>query len=339
MPQVTELQPPKRYAFTKYVRLILPVDGSAFWVRADQVTQGARYNAALLNGCTPNEAAEISTSAPIVWAMGTLHYATEIHQDEVKSYSSNLVTFNAEHEIQDLNQVGPAIMFIGDFETIATEVSTRSGVRYAFSRRENWFEQAGIYHYVGHALYSDMTTQIVDSRAGFDAHSAVVSNSLPLWLNLNNYAPPYPGGFSTSSATLPLFPSFLVTGNLHPPFAAVHVASTDGLQAAPYLDETGSHWQLVQDRVRITTYGMRNNAIMDWLDAVNQYSLDTDNFGIMNIPVAYDDKEPQPELQILAQRKTIVFDVSYYQTRARNIARQLIEQAFVTVEENVLAQA
>ena len=55
-----------------------------------------------------------------------------------------------------------------------------------------------------------------------------------------------------------------------------------------------------------------------------QYSRDTDNIGIMGASVIRDEKRTQVEASILAQKKILEFHVSYYQTTARDIARQLI---------------
>jgi hypothetical protein len=154
--------------------------------------------------------------------------------------------------------------------------------------------------------------------------SLVVSNSLPLWLILNGYAPPYPGGFNNASLTL--YPSFAVPDNLVPPYAVVHIepGSTESLQYIPRLTSNLSHYQLVKDRVIITFYGVRNDAACDFLDCVIQYTIDTDNFGIMYVSPIRDEKRTQPEFGVLAMKKTIEFDISYYQSRANNVARQLI---------------
>jgi len=54
-------------------------------------------------------------------------------------------------------------------------------------------------------------------------------------------------------------------------------------------------------------------------------------YGVMNMPVPIDDKKVQSEFQIIAQKKTMILQVNYYQSRARNIARQLIEHAGITL--------
>jgi len=47
--------------------------------------------------------------------------------------------------------------------------------------------------------------------------------------------------------------------------------------------------------------------------------------------VPIDDKKVQSEFQIISQKKTMILQVNYYQNRARNIARQLIEHAGITL--------
>lgn len=92
-----------------------------------------------------------------------------------------------------------------------------------------------------------------------------------------------------------------------------------------------SHDQLVQERVRVTLYGVRNNEALEFIDFVNQYTLDNPGvMGIMNQPVPRDEKRIQNELRVLGQMKTIEFQVNYYQSAAFDIAQQLIKQATVS---------
>jgi hypothetical protein len=79
--------------------------------------------------------------------------------------------------------------------------------------------------------------------------------------------------------------------------------------------------------VRITLYGTRNFSALDFVDCVNQYSLDTDLIGIMNLPTVRDEKRTQSELSTIAMKKSVEFVVSYYQQRANDVARQIILSA------------
>jgi hypothetical protein len=313
--------------FTKYVRVVLPLDQFAFWVRADRLSASALFNASRFNAFDLNASPRVVTPAATIVAKGSLHFATNVNQAEDETIAIKSVVFTSEQEINDLNQVGLQVMFLAEFR----------GIRFAFSSRGSFYEQAALWHYRGDAVYSDMESQIIDDPATLDTRNVVVSNSLPLWLSLNGYvpsAPPY--GFSNP---VQLFPSFLVPANLPPPYGAVHVfpESTETFAAAPYLDSTYSHSQLCHERVRVTLYGLRNFNALDFVDCVNQFSVDYGSLGIMNMPVVRDEKRIQAELKTIAQKKSIEYEVSYLQSTVRSIARQLISSAFIDFELDAAA--
>src|SRR5208282_3876785 len=295
---VTTLDLNQVVVFTKYVKVVLPLDGFVFWVKADLLSPSALLNAAVLNSFTPNQGRRVITPAATINARGSLHYATSQNQEEVATFAVNRVVFTSLQEIQDFNQIGPNVLFVAEFD----------GIRFAFNARSNFYKQANLYHYTGNALYSTMDTQLVDSPAQMSTQ-LVVSNSLPLWLALNGYNP----GFGMFGCPVTLYPSFAVPDNLPPPYGTVHVLpeSTQALSAAPLLDQTMGHTQLVRENVRITLYGLRNAEALTFQDCVNQYSLDTDNIGIMNMPTVRDDKKNQTEFVIPAIKKILDFEISY----------------------------
>jgi len=108
------------------------------------------------------------------------------------------------------------------------------------------------------------------------------------------------------------------------------------LQAAPLITRNSSHYQLVKETVKITIYGTRNYNALEFQDYVFQYSLNTDNIGVLNMPVIQDEKVTQSEFGIIAMKKSITFEVSYYQQNLLDIARQLIEHAFIEVHPSFL---
>ena len=301
------------YKFTKYVRLVLPMDGYVFWVKADLLSSSALLNAGKFNSTMFNQAQRVVTPAAVVCVDGSLHYSTELRQELDHTYSVTSVVFNATEAIIDFQQIGNNVLFIGEFE----------GIKYAFSNQDSFYAQAGIFHYLGHAVYSDMDTQLIDKMDGFDANNVVVSNSLPAWLSLNNYNPFY--GFGNF---VQLYPSFLVPQNLVPPYGAVHIApeTTKAVASTPSLSRNYSHDQLATDVVKVTLWGTRNFSAQTFLDCINQYSADYNVIGIVNIPIVRDEKRNQVELGAIAQKKTIEFEVSYLQSVMRNLARQLIKQ-------------
>lgn len=294
--------------FTLYVKLVLPLDGYVYWVNAALVSDSAIYNA-LTYGFGEYNNDGFVLPARQVTHNGSFHFNTDLQQLEDRTTAFNHILFTSLDGIQDFNLVNPNLIYVASYQDI----------RFAFSRRENFYKQADLYHYRGDAVYSIMETQLVDSMTGFDTTSVVVSNSLPIWLSLNQY--------------FPVYPSFLVGQNLAPPYASIDIdpRQTTALQQFPLLDSNSNPNQLVHDTVRITIYGTRNQEALNFLNYVFQYSVNTDNIGLMNMPVIQDDKVTQPELGVIAMKKTVTFEVSYYQSTVNNIARQLIESAFITL--------
>lgn len=304
--------------FTKYVKLVLPLDGFIFWVKADLLSQSAVINSMGINGAALNQRAKIKTSAPFIDVQGSLHYATTNQQNEDETVGVNNVIFTALSEIKDFNNINDNIVYLARLDP--------DGVLYSFNARSSFYAQADLYHYLGTAVYPAMLSQIIEDSRDFDRFDLVVSNSLPFWLAMIGYQSPVIG---LGAISFPVYPSFAVPANLPPPYATIHIdpPGTMALQSSPVLDSSLSHWQLLRDIVRITIYGVRNAGALNFLDFVNQYSRDTDNIGIMNMPVVRDDKRTQSELNILAMKKIIDFEVSYYQTTARDVARQFISSS------------
>lgn len=295
--------------FTAYVKLVLPLDGYVFWVKASLLTASALFNALRFNGPQFNQSPRVASLAQTITVKGSLHYATDNRQNEESTQAVNAVIFTCFQEVNDLNEVGSTLMYIGEF----------NGQRFAFNRRAGFYKQANLFHYRGDAVYPSMQTQLVDSLDGFDTTNVVVSNSLPLWLALNRY--------------MPVYPSYLVDQNVVPPYAAIHIppGSTEALQQAPRYDRNFSQWQLVQETVKITIWGFRNFNALDYVKYLMDDSLANPTvWGLMNTPIVQDEKITQSELNVIAQRKVVTFEVNYYQQRIRDIVRQLILSAFIT---------
>lgn len=307
--------------FTPYVRLVLPLDGYVFWVRADLLSQSALLNASPLNRFYLNQPRTISVPASPFTVQGSLHYQIDTRQEEAETYAANRVVFTAENKIDDMNEENPNILYIGWFE----------GRKFAFNSRGIFYRQAGLWHYSGFAVFPDMESQLIDSVRGFDSRSVIVSNSLPIWLSMNSFQdqPWFPFG----RPPFTLYPSFLAPPNIVPPWATVHIPpeSTEGIAQSPNFSKTYTHNQLAKERVVVTLWGTRNYSALDFVDFVSQLSLISQyGFGIMNQPVPRDEKRVQSEITAIAMKKTIEFQINYNQTRVNNIARKYIKTVVPT---------
>lgn len=236
---------------------------------------------------------------------GYIHLTTSTIQDEESLYDKNAVIFTGLSKIDDFNEVAGDVLYIGTF----------FGVDFAFSQRTGLNDPANLYHYFGHAIYPEMASQVIDTTEDLDLSRAIVSSSLPIWLALTNTG-------------VTLYPAMLSESNIVPPFATVRCSKVAGIAGGYYLDFNSNQYQLVQEEVKINFTGLRNEDIQNFWRTVNEYTLRDDALmGIMNIPVVQDERVPQNELNVIAMRKTITFQVNYYQGLMRNVARKLILEA------------
>ena len=143
--------------------MVLPLDGYVFWVNASLLTDSALYNASQYNKLLYDNYPEGVPARQLV-AQGSFHVNQEIHQLAERTTVYNHVIFTSLQEIQDFNLVNPQFLYIANYD----------GYKYAFSRRENFYKQADLYHYRGDTLYSIMNTQIIDSMTGFDTTLSLI---------------------------------------------------------------------------------------------------------------------------------------------------------------------
>ena len=170
----------------------------------------------------------------------------------------NSCVFTSQESLEDFNYINPQVMYLGEF----------NGIRFAFSQRGNFFQQASLWHYVGDAVYPDMETQIIDTLNGFDTLNVVVSNSLPIWLAINQSTPPFP---YPAGQAVPLYPAMLVPDDVYSALGRRGHRGDGGAHhgAVHRRRHAVAHYQLAQDRVKITFFGLRNFNVMDFVDYVN----------------------------------------------------------------------
>ena len=238
---------------------------------------------------------------PPLIVQGSLHYSTDQQQRTDETIGINKVIFTTQQEVEDFNVIAENSTYIGQIDLI----------RFAFTSRGNKYQNAGTYHYRGDAIYPAMYSQIIDNPSvPLDLGSAIATNSMPIWLSLNS--------------KMPIYPENLVPSNILPPYAAIEIKDTKSLQSAPYIEKNSSHDQLLTEKVKVIMYGLRNDQALDYQDYILNYSLNYGQIGIQNMPIIVDEKRGQSELGIIAQKKSIEFEINYYQSRALAIAQQLI---------------
>ncbi len=286
----------QQVTFTQYTKYVMPQDGYVFWV--------ATTNTAIFSG--------------------SLHAIADRHQDEDQTIGMNRILFTSEEEITQFNTNSPTTMWVGTF------VAGTNSLKVVFSERGPLYEQAGVWHYSGYAVYPALESQLVASSADLPV-GPIVSNSLPIWLSQNSLAPVYS--------------SYLVPDNVVPPYIVAHIEpeETEVLQQYPIYQWPGTAGtgtdplnslpsvQLMRDRVKLTLYGFTNAMAIQYMASLIDYSLNTDAFGFCNAPAIRDEKRTQVEIAAIAMKKSISILASYYQGTADAIQRRLILSAATAV--------
>lgn len=274
-------------SFKLYQRVILPLDGFVFWINA--------ANAA---------------SPPAVTSMtikGAIHRSVSNTQEDDQSQSLNHMIFTTETRVDDFNAIGSDQMWVCFIE----------GAPFSFASMRDKFASAGLFHYRGDSIGPIIRAQMIDTMEDLDPMQLVVSNSLPLFMSLNQYGTVYP--------------AFLVDSNIPPPYVVVDVKDTTPITSGYHIDPD-NRWQFSRDTVRVTLIGLNNQSALQYRDYIVNTAATYETFGISNVPVVRDVKMIQSEINALAMKKTIDFEINYYQQTVSDIGLQLITQAFATVE-------
>lgn len=289
--------------FRPYVRAVMPLDSYVFWI-----------NCQLL---TPQQLAQhgLANANPVI-IQGSLHYATQGSMVEDETIVVRSVDFTAESPIAAFGTLTRDVMYVAEWTTAL------GTFHFTFSRRNAFYVQAGIHHYVGDAVYPAFVAMLIDDVSQFDQRQ-IVSNSLPLWLTAFQSVP-FP---SLVTTPLAVYPAFLVPENLTPAYGVIDIRTDRTLQASPNRDSSSSHFQLCVDHVRLVMYGLYNDDVMNLMDYIIDYSVNTGQFGFMSSGPIRDEPRTQVELAALAMKKSWELDVSYYQSSMRDIARQYISSS------------
>jgi hypothetical protein len=292
---IAQLSADQQFTFTLYARLILPADGFVFFAPAITVTPPVDPTPADL---------EVFTFS----VNGSLHVAQRVDQQPENVTALQDVTFTTKRQLREFSDVAPGSLYV---------MTLPNGSLVAFSVQRGRYDQAGIWHYTGRALLPFEATQFIATPDAISLGGTVVSNSLPIWMAMG-------------TDELPVYPAMLSPLNFAPPYITADIQGTQGIGQTARIESDNTQSQLAQETVRFTFYGLRNDAVMDFQQAVNDNSL-AGVYGIMNIPVPVDEKQGQSEFGIIAQKKTMELQVNYYQARTRDIARKLIESAFISI--------
>lgn len=320
---ISLLSAQETYTFELYKRVVLPLDGFVFWIKASELSTyagrkdvGAIYNKnpfaqiafsalAYEGNLTPKQQERYKFTIN-----GSLHVSQEVKQEADATYVNQDVSFTTKTQTINFDEIAPNELYILN---IPDGYENRIVGRVAFGNQRNRYSTAGLWHYHGKVLNSVQASQVVDNANAINPDYAIVSNSLPYWLAL-------------STAEIPVYPSYLSPKNLIVPYVTADIQTTEAIQSWPLVDEYSNQGQLVTDTIEFTMYGLNNAAALDFQLSVLNNS-EHGEYGVQNIPVPVDVKLTQSEFQIIAQKKVMKLQANYYQYRTRAFAIKLINEA------------
>ncbi len=299
--------------FTKYSRAVLPLDGLVFWITTGQTND----------------------------VQCSIHTETVTSQDETETPGATNVVMTSTTELDDLLADSPTTKWIAVW----------NGLHFAFTRTRRFYVPADLYHYFGRALLPSESSQVIDTATSLDPTLLIASNSLPVFIFLNVYVAPYWNPYNNTADAIPdppppaipptptpilplptLWPSYLVPANLPPPYATVHVESSENLQPVAWMDANSNPYSLTSDVVRITMFGLSNNQAMLLRDSIVQFCEDQRIIGLQEISPIREERAPQVDFGIIAQKKTLTLRVAYLESAVINFARLLFDKIVVDYE-------
>lgn len=357
--------------FNLYARVVLPISGYVFWVRTTILAPGsAAFNAMGFNTTPFDGLGALPPAVTVKPVKGSIHISTMAQQDEASSAAQNQIVFTSEQYIEPLNQANPNLIYIGTFPPASAggsprQFAFRESVSH-YRQSELWHyrgsaifstmatqvvdtaaQLAGLEPIVSNSLPIWLANPPIPAAGGY----------IPVYPSFAvppNTSPPYVAVHIEPSSTTALQAAPLILQPVAkrvaiPPLApgaaqfngmgfntTAFDAPGTGFVPLPVQRVAGNSWQLARERVRFTAYGMPNNAVIDYQNQILALAMNDEPscpspFGVMDMPIWRDDKQTQPELQTLAQKKTFEMEVSYYQSRVTEIALQTIRSAVVQV--------
>lgn len=236
---------------------------------------------------------------------GSLHYSLDQRQEFDNNGTVATVNFTSFSKVDDMLEIDPEFMWI----------ATENGIKFAFTGQGNFYDQANLWHYFGESISPILSNHVIDTET--DLSNLYSTNSIVFWLSQNSL--------------FQIYAPFLVPNNIKPPYGVASI-ETKALQAAPWQDKHKSSWQLMQDDVQLQLFGVNHDQAIDFRDSI----LDSQTVGVMTFGEIKEQQDGaiQSSFNVRANKKTIDFSVSYYQSRIRDLVRQLITSATITTTVN-----
>lgn len=253
---------------------------------------------------------------------GSLHNRAVQENEQDHTNSRNTIVLTTSDQIKGFDEPNPQTAY---FITIALDdpaIVDGGPMVIGFNSADNYYQEAGAYHYMGQAVFPNFRRFIIDDPLTFLA-SIIPVNSLPILLDqIADY------GVATYAA-------WAVPANLTTPYISVAIQTSKTINSLPVYDYSGSNKFINQfkiDDVELVAYNMGAASTQELISHIFDVSQRPALFGITKIPQVQDVPAVQSEYGIRADKKSVKMSVSYWLSTASSVVRKTITQANFSLE-------
>ncbi len=174
-------------------------------------------------------------------------------------------------------------------------------------------EQSGVYHHIAHIIEPQMQYIFLDSEDDIKKEKFQLTSSIPLFISFSS------GLFDLTPFEYEIYPAWLTPYNKKPPYIAIEVEETTGLDSGFQnikINNKDYLCRLVQEKVKLVLYGFNHDEALIFLKRLEKWSQLYNYIGFMSSPCVTDEIYSKTELGSVASKKTIDLEISYVQTTA-----------------------
>ena len=288
----------RTFDLVTYSKFTNPVDGYVYWLKTDTVEKVA----------------------------GSLHNSANQDQTADETINRNTIVFTTMERIKAFDSIDPDEIRVISVALDDPALVDTGPLLIGFNIANNFYQQAGAYHYIGQAVYPQFRTFFIDDPEEWGA-SLVPANSLPILLDqLADYG-------------IPVYAAYAVPPNVQGPYLSIDIQQSTTLQAMPgfyeEITKTGTIWHVEsfrRDMVELIAYNIKSADVQGLVAHIYDASARPALFGLMSAPQVSDLAAVQSEYGIRADKKSVKMDVSYWLSASVESVRKTITQANFTME-------
>jgi hypothetical protein len=253
---------------------------------------------------------------------GSLHNRAVQENEQDHTNSRNTIILTTQDQIKGFDETNPQSAY---FITVALDdpaIVDGGPMVIGFNSADNYYQEAGAYHYMGQAVFPNFRRFIIDDPLTFLA-SIIPTNSLPILLT------------QIAASGVATYAAWAVPPNLTTPYVSVAIQTSQTINSVPFYDSSLTTKFINQfriDEIELVAYNMGAANMQELISHIYDASMRPGLYGITKLPQVQDVPAVQSEYGIRADKKSVKMSVSYWLSTASTVVRKTITQANFSLE-------